>query len=146
MKHMIHAIHGSGHSNQPFEVCGFRNSVHSFDFEYPGRLNNCEGCHLADTYFPVDSAQVLGTTFDVNDPTILTDDRVVSPNTSACSACHTDALEIEHMQQNGGDFNASKAADGTMISSKIETCAICHGPGRIADVKVMHEVETFEFN
>ncbi len=146
MKHMIHAIHGSDHSNQPFEVCGFRNSVHSFDFEYPGRLNNCEGCHLADTYFPVDSAQVLGTTFDVNDPTILTDDRVVSPNTSACSACHTDALEIEHMQQNGGDFNASKAADGTMISSKIETCAICHGPGRIADVKVMHEVETFEFN
>jgi hypothetical protein len=50
------------------------------------------------------------------------------------------------MQQNGGDFNATKAADGTMISSEIETCDICHGPGRIADVKVLHEVETFEFN
>jgi cytochrome c553 len=50
------------------------------------------------------------------------------------------------MQQNGGDFNATKAADGTLSSSEIETCAVCHGPGRVADVKVMHKVETFEFN
>jgi OmcA/MtrC family decaheme c-type cytochrome len=145
-KRMIHAIHASGTINQPFEVCGFGNSVHVFDIVYPGRLNNCEGCHLAGTYFPVDPAKVLGTTFDVNDPAILTDDRVVSPNTSVCSACHTDALDIEHMQQNGGDFNATKAADGTLSSSEIETCAVCHGPGRVADVKVMHKVETFEFN
>jgi OmcA/MtrC family decaheme c-type cytochrome len=120
--------------------------VHSFDVAYPGKLNNCEGCHLADTYFPVDSAEVFGTTFDVNDPAILIDDRVVSPNASACSACHTDVLDTEHMQQNGGDFNAGKAADGTMISSQIETCPVCHGPGRTADVKIMHEIETFEFN
>ena len=145
-KHMIHGIHTSGEIGKPYDVCGFRSSVHSFDFVYPGRLNNCEGCHLADTYFPVDATQVFGTTFDVNDPAILTDDRVVSPNASACSACHIDALDIEHMQQNGGDFNATKAADGTMISSGVETCAVCHGPGRTADVKVMHGVETFEFN
>jgi OmcA/MtrC family decaheme c-type cytochrome len=145
-KHMIHGIHASGEIGKTYDVCGFRSSVHSFDVAYPGKLNNCEGCHLADTYFPVDSANVFGTTFDVNDPATLLDDRVASPNTSACSACHIDALALEHMQQNGGDFNAGKAADGTMISSQIETCAVCHGPGRTADVKEMHEVETFEFN
>ena len=145
-KHMIHGIHASGEIGKPYNVCGFRNSVHSFDFIYPGRLNNCEGCHLADTYFPVDAAVVFGTTFDAEDPSILTDDRVVSPNTSACSACHNDALDIEHMQQNGGDFDATRAADGTMISAGVETCSVCHGPGRTADVKEMHDVDTFEFN
>jgi OmcA/MtrC family decaheme c-type cytochrome len=145
-KHMIHGIHASGEIGKSYDVCGFGNSAHSFDFIYPGRLNNCEGCHLADTYFPVDSMQVFGTTFDANDPAILTDDRVVSPNASVCSACHIDVLDIEHMKQNGGNFNATKAADGAMISSEIETCAVCHGPGRTADVKVVHEVETFEFN
>ena len=145
-KHMIHGIHASGEIGKPYDVCGFRSSVHSFDFVYPGRLNNCEGCHLADTYFPVDASQVFGTTFDVNDPAILTDDRVVSPNASACSACHIETLDIEHMRQNGGDFDATKAADGTMSSAGVETCNVCHGPGRTADVKVMHGVETFEFN
>jgi len=145
-KHMIHGIHASGEIGKPYNVCGFRSSVHSFDIAYPGKLNNCEGCHLSNTYFPVDSAQVFGTTFDVNNPAILTDDRVVSPNASACSACHIDTLDIEHMQQNGADFNATKAADGTLVSAKIETCAVCHGPGRTADVKVIHDVGAFEFN
>jgi OmcA/MtrC family decaheme c-type cytochrome len=145
-KHMIHRIHASGEIGIPYEVCGFRSSVHSFDITYPGRVNNCEGCHLADTYYPIDSPQVFGTTFDVNDPAILTDDRVVSPNVSVCSACHQETLDTEHMQQNGGDFSATKAADGSLVSAGVETCAVCHGPGRIADVKVMHGVDAFEFN
>jgi OmcA/MtrC family decaheme c-type cytochrome len=145
-KHMIHGIHASGEMGKPYEVCGFRSSVHSFNFTYPGRLNNCEGCHKVDTYYPVDTTQVLGTTMDVNDPTTLLDDRVVSPNASVCSSCHFDTLDLEHMQQNGGDFSASKAADGSMISAQVETCAVCHGPGRTADVKEMHQVDSFEFN
>jgi OmcA/MtrC family decaheme c-type cytochrome len=145
-KHMIHGIHASGALGRPYEVCGFGSSVHVFDFIYPGRLNNCEGCHLAGTYFPVDATRVFGTTFDANDPATLLDDRVVSPNASVCSACHFDNLDIQHMQQNGGDFNATKAADGSMISAQTETCVICHGPGRIADVKELHEVDQFEFN
>jgi OmcA/MtrC family decaheme c-type cytochrome len=145
-KHMIHAMHASGTIDKPFDVCGFRNSVHSFDFVYPGRLNNCEGCHLADTYYPVDAANVLGTTFDVNDPASPTDDRVVSPNAAVCSACHIEPLDILHMEQNGGDFDATKATDSALISSKIESCAVCHGPGRTADVKAAHGIGTFEFN
>ncbi|HSD69109.1 MAG TPA: OmcA/MtrC family decaheme c-type cytochrome, partial [Woeseiaceae bacterium] len=144
-KHMIHGIHASGTIGVPFGVCGF-SGADVFDFVYPGRLNNCEGCHLADTYYPVDSTEVFGTTFDANSTATLTDDRVVSPNMSVCSACHVDNLDTQHMLQNGGDLNATKAADGSMISAGVETCAVCHGPDRIADVKKMHNIETFEFN
>jgi OmcA/MtrC family decaheme c-type cytochrome len=152
MKRMIHAIHasgedGSGNVGVPFEVCGFGNSALTFEVGYPGRLKNCEGCHLANTYYPVDTAKVLGTTVDVGaDLASPTDDVVISPNTSVCSACHFDALAAQHMIQNGGDFLATKAADSTLISSGVETCNLCHGPGRIADVKTMHEVGTFKFN
>ena len=138
-KVMIHAMHASGENKKPFDVCGFRNSVHSYDFIYPGRLNNCEGCHLAGTYYPVDGARVLATTFDANDPSTPTDDVVVSPNAAVCSACHIEPLDIQHMELNGGDFNASKAADSTLISSEIESCVVCHGPGRTADIKEVHK-------
>jgi len=145
-KHMIHGIHASGEIGKPYDVCGFRSSVHSFNFVYPGRLNNCEGCHTPGTYFPVDATEVFGTTFDVNDPAILTDDRVVSPNASVCSGCHIEDAEILHMQQNGGDFNAGKAADGSLVSAQVESCSVCHGPGRVADVKVAHKIGTFNYN
>ena len=149
MKYMIHAIHASGATGVPFEVCGYGNSAHVFDFVYPGKLNNCEGCHVVgeDTFYPVSPAEVHGTTIDVGgDITTPTDDTVISPNTAVCSTCHADQLAADHMQQNGGDFNATKAADSALISSGVETCAICHGPGRTSDVKEVHGVAEFQFN
>jgi hypothetical protein len=50
------------------------------------------------------------------------------------------------MMQNGGDFAAGKAADGTLISSSVETCTLCHGPGRSVDVKEVHGVDQFQLN
>ncbi len=147
MKYMIHAIHASGAIGVPYEVCGFGNRTHVYDFAYPGKLNNCEGCHLPGGYYPVDPAEVLGTTVDVGaDVASPVDDVVVSPNTSVCSSCHTSELAANHMIQNGGDFNATKAADSTLISSGAETCALCHGEGRSADVVEVHGIDTFESN
>ncbi len=141
-KNMIHGIHSGN-----IGVCGFGNSAHPyFDVVYPGRLNNCEGCHEPGSYYPVEPGAILGTTVDTNDPATPTDDVVISPNTSVCSTCHTSTLAAEHMKQNGGDFNATKAADSSLISSGVETCALCHGPGRTADVGVVHGVGSFEFN
>jgi len=135
-KFMIHQIHSAN-----YQVCGFNNSIHDYtDLGFPGKLNNCEGCHRANTYYPVDGALIQATTVDAGDRTTFADDRAVSPNASACSACHTDSLAREHMQQNGGDFNAGKTVEGIMISTGVETCVLCHGPGRIADVKLMHGV------
>ncbi len=141
-KSMIHGIH-SGNVG----ICGFGNSAHPyFDVVYPGHLNNCEGCHLPGGYYPVEPGTLLGTTVDANDPATPTDDVVISPNTSICSTCHTNTLAAEHMKQNGGDFAATKMADGTLSSSGVETCVLCHGPGRSADVGVVHGVGEFEFN
>ena len=141
-KNMIHRIH-SGNVG----LCGFGNSAHPyFGVVYPGRLNNCEGCHAPGGYYPVDPGVLLGTTVDANDPTTPTDDVVVSPNTSVCSACHTDSAAADHMESNGGDFAAGKAADSSLISSGVESCVICHGEGRAFDVKEVHGVGTFRFN
>jgi len=147
MKYMIHAIHASGFADTPYEVCGYQNSAHTYDFVYPGKLENCEGCHMAGTYYPVDPAAVLGTTVDAGmDLSTPTDDLVVSPNSAVCSSCHVSSLAATHMEQNGGDFAAGKGADSTLISSGVETCELCHGPGRVSDVKEIHGVGEFEFN
>jgi OmcA/MtrC family decaheme c-type cytochrome len=151
MKRMIHAIHasgedGSGRVGDPFTVCGFSGAI-TFDVGYPGRLMNCEGCHLADTYYPVDPARVLATTMDAGaDRSTLVDDVAISPNAAVCSSCHTSSLAADHMRQNGGDFAAGKTDTGALVSAGSETCQLCHGPGRSADVKTMHGVGTFQFN
>jgi OmcA/MtrC family decaheme c-type cytochrome len=146
-KYMIHAMHASGETGVAYNVCGYGNSAHSFLFESPGKVANCEGCHDRGTYYPVDPGAVLGTTVDAGaDLSIPTDDTVVSPNTAVCSACHVSSLAAEHMKQNGGDFNATKAADSTLISSGVETCQLCHGEGGVADVEAVHHVRDFPLN
>ncbi|MCG8370157.1 MAG: OmcA/MtrC family decaheme c-type cytochrome, partial [Proteobacteria bacterium] len=103
LKRMVHRIHAGN-----VGVCGYRNSAHDYtDVVYPGRLNNCEGCHLEGTYFPVDPGEVLATSVDAGaDRSTLLDDVAISPNTAVCSSCHTDDLARNHMIQNGGDFTA----------------------------------------
>ena len=141
-KNMIHGIHAGN-----IGVCGFGNSAHAYlDVVYPGDLNNCEGCHEPGGYYPVEPGVILATTVDANDPTTPSDDVAVSPNASVCSTCHTSDLARQHMIQNGGDFEATKAADSTLISSGVETCVLCHGPGRSSDVVEAHGVNDFEFN
>jgi OmcA/MtrC family decaheme c-type cytochrome len=158
-KRMIHKIHASGGDGSgefvgvPVEICGFGNSPNLFEVHFPGRLNDCEGCHRTPTgsqlptYYPVDPSMVLATTIDVGaNRAVLTDDVAISPNTAVCSSCHTDTLDAEHMRQNGGDFAAGKTNTGVLVSSGLETCQLCHGPGRVADIKIMHGVGTFKFN
>jgi OmcA/MtrC family decaheme c-type cytochrome len=145
-KYLIHSIHATGELGTTFDVCGFGSSANQLEVEYPGRLNNCEGCHLEGTYYPVDPDEVFGTTISANDPAILTDDVVVSPNAAVCSTCHVSEIATVHIEQNGGDFSATKAADGSLVSAGIETCELCHGEGRVADVKEVHEIDKFEFN
>ncbi len=147
MKFMIHALHGFAKSGVAYGACGFGNRPHTFDFNYPGRLNNCEGCHVPGGYYPVEPGAILGTTVDAGaDRASPVDDRVISPNAAVCSACHASDLAQRHMMQNGADFAATKAPDSTLISSEIESCVICHGRGRTADVVKVHDVGGFVFN
>lgn len=59
---------------------------------------------------------------------------VTSPITTACFACHDTPLAQDHMKINGGSIYALRPA----ALATQETCVICHGPGRIADIKAMH--------
>ena len=145
-KRMIHGIHASNAIGQTYDVCGYGNSAHSFDVHYPGKINNCEGCHLADTYYPVDPDLVLGTTIDANDPSTPADDLVISPNAAVCSSCHVDTAARNHMAQNGADFEAGKSADNQLVASGVESCDLCHGKGSVADVGEAHGVGEFQFN
>jgi OmcA/MtrC family decaheme c-type cytochrome len=60
---------------------------------------------------------------------------VMSPTVAACSACHDTADAVSHMKNNGGAFYQPR---GTAITGANETCLVCHGAGRTADIAVMH--------
>lgn len=59
---------------------------------------------------------------------------VISPYTAPCAACHDSTLARAHMQTNGGSFYAPRSA----ATATLEQCSVCHGPGRVADIKAVH--------
>lgn len=60
---------------------------------------------------------------------------VTSPITAVCSTCHDTATATAHMEGNGGSFYDSRSAAVT----RSEQCLVCHGSGKVADIKVMHQ-------
>ncbi|HUM13088.1 MAG TPA: OmcA/MtrC family decaheme c-type cytochrome [Myxococcaceae bacterium] len=59
---------------------------------------------------------------------------VVSPITSVCFACHDTAPAMAHFEINGGSIYKARS---TALNTT-ETCIVCHGPDRIADIKEVH--------
>jgi OmcA/MtrC family decaheme c-type cytochrome len=148
-KHMIHALH-----NGSYQV-----SDYGFDAgsEYPGKLSNCEGCHKPDTYYPVNMSTVQGSTVLAGaNRDSFADDVAMSPTVAVCSGCHiADVIGVikgtvqdataAHMVQSGGTFNSPKDAAGQIVGP-IETCEVCHGPGRSADIKQVHDIASNRYN
>jgi len=149
-KFMVHAIHAGAIAN--YKVCGYNNTGYDFSHvTYPGKLNNCEGCHLPDTYYPPDAATALATTIDAApaanpDRSTPLGDTAISPATAVCSTCHTSVAARNHMLTSGGSFAAIKDADSGISSAPVEVCGTCHGPGRSADVKNVHGIGQFNSN
>jgi len=133
-KSMIHAIHAAGKRESDLVIVGFRGSVHDFSHvTYPGVLNNCETCHNSGTYELPLGAGVLATTIDMgNDLADPADDLNISATAAVCSACHDSELPRAHMEQNGADFAVTEAG------LRIESCAVCHGSGKVSDVTLVH--------
>lgn len=148
---LIHEIHASGAtdaSDNPrypngLTICSYGARPTTFKVAYPGNLEDCNACHVNSSYYPVNDATVEGVTVVSNDRTTLSDDVVISPNAAICSSCHTSQTAKEHMIQNGANFAATKTAAGALISSSVETCALCHGPGGVADVAKLHDLADF---
>jgi OmcA/MtrC family decaheme c-type cytochrome len=63
---------------------------------------------------------------------------VMSPITTACSSCHDTTAAIDHMTNNGGLFYATRTT-AMSPSTQPEQCLLCHGPGRIAAIGVVHQ-------
>jgi len=151
-KVMVHAIHAGARAG--YKVCGFGNAGYDFSYvKYPGKLENCEGCHKADTYYPPDSTVALATTFDAApasspDRSTPLGDIATTPATAVCSSCHTSQAARNHMLSAaaGGSVTAVKDANSRTPSTPPEGCATCPGPGRDADVKKVHGVAEFNYN
>jgi OmcA/MtrC family decaheme c-type cytochrome len=146
-KVMVHAIHAGAIAG--YKVCGFGNTGHDYSgVKYPGKLQNCEGCHLADTYYPPDAGVALATTLDAGDRSTPLGDVATTPATAVCSVCHTSQGARNHMLSSaaGGSVTAVKDAASRTPGTPVEGCAGCHGPGRDADVKQVHGVAEFNYN
>jgi OmcA/MtrC family decaheme c-type cytochrome len=172
---MIHSIHGAARRAEegalPYEVCGNSSSAHIYvsdetpaqhfsdylptdsvvEIDYPGKINNCESCHVPPTatnpsYYGRDPAKLLAqTTHAGADRTVVTDDTANSPTVAACIACHTTSLASGHMTQNGGVIGGIKLATG-QVTGQQETCLLCHGPGRTADIREAHHISFYPLN
>jgi OmcA/MtrC family decaheme c-type cytochrome len=59
---------------------------------------------------------------------------VTSPTVAVCSACHDSPEAVTHMRSNTGSFYQARSA----ALGATETCLVCHGTGRTADIAVMH--------
>ena len=130
-------------------------------------LSRCDNCHIntvaSKTYTLPLPTGVLGTTVQTADPSLTdttdivnalkdqTDDLNISPVAATCSACHDRTLAIAHMEQNGAiglSAVSSVALSRPVTQAQLdagsadvtETCVVCHGTGRLADVQQVHGV------
>ncbi len=159
-KDLIHGIHAGRDRVSPFRDARDRTPsvIQLLDFarmDFPGRLNNCETCHVAGTYSSVplnalpstyesvdaayDAAIAAGTATPALAKTALSTnngtDRVTSPFAGACVSCHDSAATKSHIRLQGGKLlvNRNSGVAGS------ESCVTCHGPARSEDPAVAHK-------
>ncbi|WP_303903495.1 OmcA/MtrC family decaheme c-type cytochrome [Thiohalomonas denitrificans] len=147
-KRLVHAIHATGFRENPVVFYGHRGSVHDYSgLRFPGILGNCQTCHDGDSYALPLAGEVLPSVIDTTDAGTASDsdfvdtdpanDLMITPTAAVCSSCHDKAVAQAHMEYNGAQFNV----DRVTAAGRIEVCETCHGPGRTADVAVMHGIE-----
>ncbi len=159
--HNANAARGGG---GPMDMKHFLHRKHAVDdILYPQRTSNCLACHTDDGFYPVASASgVLAASVnrgdqnapdpDAADPT---DNKRISPNATACSACHSSASAQSHMESRGSSYDACLETDG-MLRQRVdfcgtggdktgalimENCVGCHGAGGRSDVALAHKLE-----
>ncbi len=164
MRDMIHGIHASGFRTFDYEHVRNRSNgiYYNWDevtFPRGAETNDCLTCHLPGTYELPLNANVLPITvrstgvangLDLDRTATLAargtlpnaTDWVNSPVSSTCFYCHTSDFSWAHMTQNGGQLSLPDGVLNVVNRSNatgIETCSVCHGPGKIADVEEVHK-------
>lgn len=166
LKDLVHGIHASGFRDRPFQhVRGpSRQGYYDWDevtFPRGASTSNCYLCHLEGSYDLPLMDGLLATTVRttgkvdgrdasvpaaeaafVNVPNAT--DWVNTPTASSCVDCHTSLYAMAHMEQNGALLSNPAVPIGTFWSNRsdlgttYESCAVCHGPGKTADLDVVH--------
>ncbi len=166
-KRLIHGVHAAaqkhydgtpahGFREKGLVIYGFGSfpaNEHDFSHvRFPGILNDCETCHLPGTYTLAGTWQtptqngILASTIDTapNATDAATfaaglatpaDDLNITPTAAVCSSCHDSLVAQSHMTINGALF---MAVQSPVIDANVESCAVCHGPGRDFDVDKVH--------
>jgi len=169
-KMLIHGIHAGAETNyDATESHGFREKglvvwgfpgwpcdqfgaavgscEHDFSHvRFPGILQDCTTCHNEDTYklegdweLPTENGVLSTTVTTPPDITTPDDDQNISPTAAVCAACHDSSVARAHMVVPGGAvFDQTQ---GVIDGAVIETCSVCHGPGRSFDVEVVHGLD-----
>jgi len=102
-------------------------------FTYNAGTNPSNGCTPSGVPYTIAAGQ---STMDVaSAKTAYQTNLVISPVAGVCFACHDSTSDIAHFELNGGSIYAPRA---TALNAT-ETCLICHGPGRIADIAQVHQ-------
>ncbi len=154
---MIHGIHAAADRTYPYEFVRSGDHGGYYDWShvlFPTSTSSCLTCHIDgdDTYFPESiPAGALVTTrrTTTGEDETGTDvknaredlpnstDIVNSPISSTCFYCHDSDAAVAHMEQNGGAISWER---GDLLDYQpIETCTVCHGEGKVADVELVHE-------
>ncbi len=95
-------------------------------FTFNAGLTASSGCKPDGTPYTIAAGGTLAA-----DPVSL----VNSPTVNACLGCHDSADAQSHFTINGGAVYQPR---GSAITGSNETCLICHGTGRVADISTMH--------
>jgi OmcA/MtrC family decaheme c-type cytochrome len=164
-KDLVHGIHAGRERVVPFQDARDRTpgAITLLDFrrmDFPGKLQNCETCHvtlatdqttynfvpagtLPSTYESVDATYAAGIASGTATTAMARNalnganatDRVTTPFASACTSCHDSVAAKAHVQINGGQIQAQRNA----VTIGSESCQVCHGPGRDADTVKVHK-------
>jgi OmcA/MtrC family decaheme c-type cytochrome len=160
-KDMIHGIHGAATRTTDYQfVRNFRGgSYYNWsDVVFPASASDCLRCHKSETFEVPLNANTLLTTnrttgevdgqdateadvSDARDTVPNATDFVITPTAAACYACHDSQLAQAHMADNGGVINDNRST--VLDAGSVETCQICHGPGKSQDLEVVHAAEKF---
>ncbi len=122
-KYMIHSLHMGDERDTPAEFFG-RAVARTEEIGFPtaGGQRNCTKCHVEGTNVLPLPLTALPTTITQEGKVV----KVMQPIAAACTACHANAQVTGHANIMTGQAG-------------VETCAICHGPGRDFAVDKVHK-------
>ncbi|MBW2255087.1 MAG: OmcA/MtrC family decaheme c-type cytochrome [Deltaproteobacteria bacterium] len=115
LRTLIHGIHAAESRVTAYQLLDDEAKHRWGDVRYPGRVQQCETCHVAGTYvFPLDPemgpvATATGSDASGADIGHTDDDLHITPISATCASCHDEAIARFHMIQMGGGFDARDA-------------------------------------